>query len=77
MRSKEEIYNKLRELRDAFDECGYHDTHDMVYYQISGMNEDWDDISEDLHRQLDELVNELELYLKHISSEPEVNWIYG
>jgi chaperonin cofactor prefoldin len=77
MRSKEEIYNKLRELRDAFDECGYHDTHDLVYYQISGMNEDWDDMSEDLLKSLNELTDSLEAYIKWINTEPEVNWIYG
>jgi hypothetical protein len=77
MRSKEEIYNKLREFRDTYDEYGYHDLHDQVYYQISGMNEDWDEMDEDLQRKLSNLVDEIESHIYFITNEPDVNWIYG
>lgn len=77
MRSKEEIYDKLREIRDTYEEYGYHDTHDFVHYQVKGMAEDWDEIDEDLQRKLDNLVDELESHLYYITNEPDINWIYG
>ena len=76
MRSKEEIYKALKKLINEFDECGCGDTYDMVYYQLEGILEDWDDIDEDLLKSLNELTDSLEAYIKWINNEPELNWIY-
>lgn len=77
MRSKYEIRNKLVEIRDTYEEYGYHDTHDMVHYQVTGLDEYWEEVDDDLLRQLNVLVDELESHLYFITNEPEINWIYG
>lgn len=77
MRSKEEIYKALKRLRDEFAEHEDLDTYDNIYYQISGLNEDWNDIDEDLLKSLNELTDSLELHIKWIKHKPELNWIYG
>ena len=79
MRSKEEIRAKFLEIQKSYDELGYDNHHDWVYYQLQGLYEDWDDIdsNEELHKEVNKLVDQLEAHIKHIINEPEIDWIYG
>ena len=75
MRTLEQIIDKLYEIKDEYQDYGYGEIHDEIYYQIKGALEY--DMDEALIKQLDELTEQLESHLYYITNTPEFNWIFG
>lgn len=79
MRTLDQIIRKLHDLKDEYDDQGYGDIHDQIYYQIEGAREDYhmNEKDESLLKELNELVDQLESHLNYIKNKPEFNWIFG
>ena len=79
MRTLEQIIERFNELKDEYDEYGYGDVHDQIYYQVCGALEDYEENEKDeaLLKDLNELVDQLESHLYYITNLPDFKWIYG
>lgn len=77
MRTLEQIVLRLKELKEEYlDYDGK--IYDAIYYQINGIYDDYEENEgdEDLIRELDLLVDHLEIHLNYIKTAPKFNWIY-
>lgn len=77
MRTVDQLIDKLRDIKDGYQECGYGELHDEIYYQIKGAIDYKDMMDDDLIKQLDDLTDHLESHLNYVKNEPEFNWVFG
>lgn len=83
MRTLEQIIEQLNKLQNAFDYLGEDEIHDQIYYQISGIFDEYElnETDENLITELNLLVDQLERYYIAITAGPskvaDFNWIFG
>ena len=79
MRNLKQITDRLYELKDQFQDLDEGYLHDDIYVQIMGIFDDYEENEKDenLLIDLNEMVDQLEKYLKALENFQNIKWIFG